>query len=79
MKAGKAKTGEAIDLATVFEGVGKVSAGTMSLSQLQDIEENACPTCGSCSGMGFSLAETENLERPFLLSRAPEKGHLEPF
>jgi dihydroxy-acid dehydratase len=51
MKAGKAKTGEAIDLATVFEGVGKVSAGTMSLSQLQDIEENACPTCGSCSGM----------------------------
>ena len=51
MKAGKAKTGEAIDLATVFEGVGKVSPGTMSLSQLQDIEENACPTCGSCSGM----------------------------
>src|SRR6478736_1117371 len=51
MKAGKAKTGEAIDLATVFEGVGKVSAGKMSLSQLQDIEENACPTCGSCSGM----------------------------
>jgi dihydroxy-acid dehydratase len=51
MKAGKSKTGEAIDLATVFESVGKVSAGTMSLSQLQDIEENACPTCGSCSGM----------------------------
>src|SRR5947208_10696452 len=23
----------------------------MSLAQLQDIEENACPTCGSCSGM----------------------------
>src|ERR1700730_7031470 len=66
MKAGKSKTGEAIDLATVFESVGKVSAGTMSLSQLQDIEENACPTCGSCSRMGFSLAETENLERPFL-------------
>jgi dihydroxy-acid dehydratase len=51
MNAGKSKTGEAIDLATVFESVGKVSAGTMSLSQLQDIEENACPTCGSCSGM----------------------------
>ncbi len=28
---------------------------------------------------GFSLAETENLERPILLGRAPEKGHLEPF
>jgi len=51
MKAGKAKTGEAIDLATVFEAVGKVSANKMTLSQLQDIEENACPTCGSCSGM----------------------------
>jgi dihydroxy-acid dehydratase len=51
MKAGKAKNGEAIDLATVFEGVGRVSAGAMSLDQLQDIEQNACPTCGSCSGM----------------------------
>jgi dihydroxy-acid dehydratase len=51
MKAGKAKDGSAIDLATVFEAVGKVSANKMTLSQLQDIEENACPTCGSCSGM----------------------------
>ena len=51
MKAGKTSTGEAIDLATVFEGVGKVSAGKMSLAQLQELEENACPTCGSCSGM----------------------------
>ena len=30
MKAGKTKTGKAVDLATVFEGVGKVSAGKMS-------------------------------------------------
>src|SRR3954464_11915551 len=52
MKAGKLKsTGQAIDLATVFEGVGKVSAGKMTLGQLQEIEELACPTCGSCSGM----------------------------
>jgi len=51
MKAGKAATGEAIDLATVFEGVGQVSAGKMSLSTLEDIEMHACPTCGSCSGM----------------------------
>jgi dihydroxy-acid dehydratase len=51
MNAGKTKAGEAIDLATVFEGVGKVSAGKMSLGQLQELEENACPTCGSCSGM----------------------------
>src|SRR5881392_2213900 len=52
MKAGKLKsTGQAIDLATVFEGVGRVSAGKMTLGQLQEIEELACPTCGSCSGM----------------------------
>src|SRR6202453_1373856 len=51
MKAGKTKSGQVIDLATVFEGVGKVSAGKMTLEQLTDIEENACPTCGSCSGM----------------------------
>jgi dihydroxy-acid dehydratase len=51
MKAGKTKSGETVDLASVFEAVGKVSANKMSLGQLQDIEENACPTCGSCSGM----------------------------
>ena len=52
MKAGKLpSTGKAIDLATVFEGVGAHSAGKITLGQLQEIEENACPTCGSCSGM----------------------------
>jgi dihydroxy-acid dehydratase len=51
MKAGKTKSGEAIDLATVFEAVGQVSARKMSLDQLQEIEGLACPTCGSCSGM----------------------------
>ena len=44
-------TGQKIDLATVFEGVGKVSAGTMTEKQLTEIEQHACPTCGSCSGM----------------------------
>ncbi len=51
MKAGKTTTGQVIDLASVFEGVGKVSAGKMTLEQLTDIEQHACPTCGSCSGM----------------------------
>src|SRR3982750_2803223 len=51
MKAGKTKSGDVVDLATVFEGVGKVSAGKMTLGQLDEIEHNACPTCGSCSGM----------------------------
>ena len=51
MKAGKTTTGQVIDLASVFEGVGKVSAGKMTMAQLTDIEQHACPTCGSCSGM----------------------------
>jgi len=51
MKAGKTSTGQVIDLMNVFEGVGKVSAGAMSLQTLQDIEQHACPTCGSCAGM----------------------------
>src|SRR5258706_10156379 len=44
-------TGQKIDLATVFEAVGKVSAGTMTEKQVMEVEQHACPTCGSCSGM----------------------------
>jgi len=40
-----------IDLSTVFEAVGAVSAGKMSEDELLMIEDNACPGCGSCSGM----------------------------
>ncbi|HHW61132.1 MAG TPA: dihydroxy-acid dehydratase [Syntrophomonadaceae bacterium] len=43
--------GHRVSLTQVFEGVGAVSAGTMPLEDLYDLEENACPTCGSCSGM----------------------------
>ena len=43
--------GKKIDLVTVFEGVGKVLAGTMSNDDLDFLEDSACPTCGSCSGM----------------------------
>src|SRR5688572_23186279 len=51
MKAGVSSSGKAIDLATVFEAVGQVSAGKMDEKELMDIEQHACPTCGSCSGM----------------------------
>lgn len=43
--------GQDIDLVTVFEAVGAVQAGLMSLEELGMIEESACPTCGSCAGM----------------------------
>ncbi|MDR0491510.1 MAG: dihydroxy-acid dehydratase [Oscillospiraceae bacterium] len=39
------------DLNTVFEAVGGVMAGRISEAELLEIEEIACPGCGSCSGM----------------------------
>lgn len=43
--------GKAVDLNTVFEGIGAVQAGKMTSLELAAIEEAACPGCGSCSGM----------------------------
>jgi dihydroxy-acid dehydratase len=40
-----------IDLNDIFEGVGRVAAGTMKPGELEELEEIACPGCGSCSGM----------------------------
>ena len=51
MKAGKTKDGKIIDLISVFEGIGSYKEGTMSKDELQEIEDNACPGWGSCSGM----------------------------
>jgi dihydroxy-acid dehydratase len=44
-------TGEALDLASVFEAVGQLSKNTITENELDEIERHACPTCGSCSGM----------------------------
>jgi dihydroxy-acid dehydratase len=43
--------GKAVDLISVFEGVGKVRKGQMTQEELDDLETCACPGCGSCSGM----------------------------
>lgn len=51
MEKGYKKDGTPIDLATAFEAVGKHEAGQMSDEELKDIECNACPSGGSCSGM----------------------------
>lgn len=51
MKKGYTKEGKPIDLATAFEAVGKFEKGDMSEAELTDIECNACPSGGSCSGM----------------------------
>jgi len=51
MEAGTSATGKQLSLTSVFEGVGAHKSGNMSAEELLDIENNACPTCGSCSGM----------------------------
>jgi dihydroxy-acid dehydratase len=51
MPAGKTPEGEAIDLISVFEGVGAFQAGKIDSARLKILEDNACPACGSCSGM----------------------------
>jgi len=65
MLAGKNNT----DLITVFEGVGKEAAGTMSGDQLESLASTACRTCGSCAGMFTAnsmncLAEAIGLAQP---------------
>ena len=39
------------DLISVFKGVGELQAGKITAEQLAKLEQSACPTCGSCSGM----------------------------
>ncbi|WP_206711642.1 dihydroxy-acid dehydratase [Peribacillus faecalis] len=51
MKAGKDSEGKSLSLTSVFEGVGAYQSGQIDEARLQEIEQVACPTCGSCSGM----------------------------
>ncbi|MBE5953047.1 MAG: dihydroxy-acid dehydratase [Lachnospiraceae bacterium] len=50
MLAGHVK-GHKTSLSSMFEAVGSYAAGTMTEADVKDFECNACPTCGSCSGM----------------------------
>jgi dihydroxy-acid dehydratase len=43
--------GNKVDVIDVFEAVGKVSQGMMTEEELAQLEESACPGCGSCAGM----------------------------
>ena len=51
MKAGQTADGRSVDLISIFEGVGAYQAGKITESELTELEQVACPTCGSCSGM----------------------------
>ena len=50
MLAGRTTSGSS-DLISLFEGVGSVKANKMTEAELLELEESACPGCGSCSGM----------------------------
>lgn len=64
--------GKRVDLNSLFEGVGAVSAGKMSEAELKELEENACPGCGSCAGM--FTANTMNCMTEVLGMALPGNG-----
>ena len=51
MLAGHLKNGRRTCLSHMFEAVGAYHAGTLDEAGVEDYTENACPSCGSCSGM----------------------------
>ncbi len=50
MMAGRHR-GRDVDFITVMEAQGAVLSGRMSAEELKELEENACPGCGSCAGL----------------------------
>ena len=64
--------GRAVDLNTVFEAVGLVAKGDLSEEELGQLEQVACPTCGSCAGM--FTANTMNCATEVLGLALPGNG-----
>ncbi|MEW6660822.1 MAG: dihydroxy-acid dehydratase [Bacillota bacterium] len=50
MMAGKFR-GKRVSVSSIFEAVGAVGAGKMTPEDLRELEDEACPGCGSCAGM----------------------------
>ncbi len=84
MAAGRTPDGEAIDLISVFEGLGAYQSGKIDAERLKMLEQNACPSCGSCSGMFTAnsmncLMEALGMALPFngsALAKTPERDAL---
>jgi dihydroxy-acid dehydratase len=51
MPAGKLPDGRTVDLSSVFEGVAQLRTKKIGLAELKQLEDHACPSCGSCSGL----------------------------
>lgn len=84
MAAGRLPDGEVVDLISVFEGLGAYQSGKMTAERLKQIEDNACPSCGSCSGMFTAnsmncLSEALGMALPYngsALAKTPERNAL---
>jgi dihydroxy-acid dehydratase len=84
MKAGMTPSGKSIDLVSVFEGVGAHQIGKITDEELYELEQFACPSCGSCSGMFTAnsmncLAEALGMALPgngSILANTPEREAL---
>lgn len=84
MAAGRTPDGDIVDLANVFEGVGALQAGKIDAARLKTLEDFACPTCGSCSGLFTAnsmncLMEAVGLALPMngsALAETPEREEL---
>ncbi len=84
MAAGKGKDGKALDLISIFEGIGELKVGKINEEELEEIACAGCPTPGSCSGMFTAnsmncLCEALGLALPgngSILAVAPERKEL---
>jgi len=84
MPAGRTPEGETVDLISVFEGVGAYSSGKIDEKRLKVLEDTACPSCGSCSGLFTAnsmncLMEALGIALPFngtALAKTPEREEL---
>ena len=84
MAAGRTPDGQVVDLISVFEGVGAYQAGKLDAARLKVLEDSACPSCGSCSGLFTAnsmncLMEVLGLALPYngsALALSPERQDL---
>ncbi len=84
MAAGRTPDGQVVDLISVFEGVGAYQAGKLDAARLKVLEDFACPSCGSCSGLFTAnsmncLMEVLGLALPYngsALALSPERQDL---
>jgi len=84
METGRTSENAPIDLASVYEGVGRYQAGSITKQQLTELEQNACPSCGCCAGLFTAnsmncLCEAIGLALPgngTILANSPERIEL---